>query len=237
MSKISLALRNLVAASLLSLPFTSQAITVNVTSLGNIEFDGNDDTFTFRNPEGGGHDFKISVVTGPGSTGNIFTSMNLEGDIDGVFKIGAITTDGDVETAPVTLNPGSVPGAFTIWDAQNVMLTASVQWIQIRTEAATGQLNSAGGVLNLTNILYAGTNPELAALANQGSHTGSATVTFQFDPAQSLTSLTEMDGKLSTTYLGALTANVPDGGATVAMLGLSLISVSALGTRLKAPKR
>lgn len=245
---LSSAVRAAAFASVLSIAALTQkaeAITLHFSGLGEIVFDGSEDTFSFVSD--GDRDFRVTAVTGDGATGDMFTSFGLLGTIDGVFQIGEISVNGDEQTAPVSLKNGSVPGAFTIWDASNVMLTACVQWIQITTEAATasseGELNSAGGVLNLTNILYAGGNPELTALAQQGAHNGTASITFKFEPAQSLTSLTGITGTLGTTYIGSLatpntgsftTATVPDGGTTAALLGLSLVTIGALARRKTA---
>jgi hypothetical protein len=218
--------RSLVIGGLCLLAHHAQAISINIAGLGDLQFNGATDTFSFTN-EVSGRDFLITSVTGPGATNS---AQFLQGTIDGVYQIGAITTSGAVQTAPVTLASGTP--LITIYDAFNIMLTATVQWIQIKTEGLTGGLNSAGGVLNLTNIQYTGANADLLTLKASGGGSGSAVITFQFDPGKSLTDLTTA-GITETSYSGSLTANVPDGGTTAVLMGLGLLGVGFAGRRMK----
>ncbi len=119
---------------------------------------------------------------------------------------------------------------FVIHDGAN-NLTATLQWLNISQTGAGGTLNVFGQV-NLTNIMYTGSNPDLVALRDAGS--GANVLTFQFVPPVSLEELRNGPGSRSTSFSGSIntaTQGVPDGGLTVALLGLSLAGIA--GLRLK----
>jgi hypothetical protein len=187
-----------------------------------ISFSGATDTFEFTDsalvgPDLG-RDFRITLSDGVGD------AVGLRGNISGLFQIGAISTLGPLQSAPVT-TVGSA-ASFSIFDG-TTSLTADVAWIDIYTLGGAGALNS-GGSLNLSNVLYSGTNADLATLAVASDRT--AVITFQFIPARSLTQLTT-DTFNSTSYSGSVSGDtplrVPDGGSAVAMLGLGLIAIEA----------
>ena len=187
-------------ALLLSLSFQAKAITLNFQSLDGtvISFTSNS-TFGFTSTNG--YQFSISSVAG-----GIGDSVGLDGYLapGGPFTIGTITTNGGLQSAPVT-------GTSTlhITDNATLDLTGTINWIDIGTVSVLGIINLNGQV-NLTAITYTGTNSDLTALAAAGSATD--VVTFQFVPAKDLTQLSTTGGQ--TSYSGSITT-VPEPGAWV----------------------
>ena len=180
-------------------------------------FNGNS-TFQFNEPVAGtSPDF---VITGP-----VFpipsTSIGLTGNIGGLFTIGAVTSNGGVETANVT---GT--GSFSINDGLNT-LNATLTWVNASTVGTFGGFNFTGAI-NLTGITYTGVNPELEKLRDAGA--GIATVSFQFTSATSLSTL--KSNSLSTSYSGSVTS-APDGGSAIALLGMGLVALEGFRRRSK----
>ena len=150
------------------------------------------------------------------------------GEITGTFTIGTITQGPPgFFTAPVT---GS--GTFVIHDGMGNNLTATLTWVDIQQHGTAGNLNVAG-VVNLTGITYAGTNPDLVALRNAGS--GSNGLSFTFNPAVSLQRLRNGPGAHNTSFSGTI-STLPDGGTTVALLGLALVGVGGVRRMFRARK-
>jgi len=106
-------------------------------------------------------------------------------------------------------------GYLTISDGTTATFTAQVNWDSILTVGGSGALN-AGDTVNLSNFSYAGSNPVLQGLAADG--TGTAEVSFQYVPIQSLTALTEGAGLESTSYSGSFEA-IPEPSTYAAIAG------------------
>jgi len=202
----------------------NSAGTGGVGDNGIIEFVGTGDNFSFLNSLNG-----FGFV----ANGSIGGAAGL-GTISGTYHIGAITTSGPLQTAPVT-SVGAGPLQIDIDDngtaAGGNHLIGTVGWIDIFTLGTAGGLN-AGGSVNLTSITYAGANPDLLALRNGFNNNGIATIQFGFVPAQSLTALTTDGSVQRSTYTGDLQAAVPDGGATLILLGSGLIGLLAFRRRI-----
>jgi hypothetical protein len=145
------------------------------------------------------------------------SASGLLGEITGTYSIGAITTVGIVSSASVT---GT--GSFIIHDGAST-LSATLNWVDILQVGAGGALNDSG-VVNLTGITYNGSNADLLALASAGS--AGNVLSFQFIPAASLTDL--VNSPNVTSFSGSLSTSVPDGGATVALLGFALVGLEGL---------
>jgi len=195
-------------AVLLGVPPPARAdITLDFSNTvgGNIHFlggggttAGSTGTFSFT-PGTGGSDFRI---TGD-SAGS--TALGLLGNITGVYDIGQVTTGGSFQSATVTGEGGNT---FTISDGTDTF-SANVNWIDIFTLGTTGGLNS-GGTINLSNIVYGGSNADLQTLAADASASGgTATISFQFSPARSLTQLTASGASNTTSYSGNVSAVLP----------------------------
>src|SRR6202041_1167888 len=138
-----------------------------------------------------------SVIGGTGSALNL-----LGGVANGPFSYGPITTNSDDETANV-LGP---LGALTINDNAGFSLTGTVAWIQLETSAFAGGINPSLTV-NITNLAYAGSNPDLSALVADSP--GSMGFAFQFAPGMTLGDLTSGSGPYMTSYSGSLSVPEP----------------------------
>ena len=154
------------------------------------------------------------------------SAAGLMGEMTGTFTIGTITTIGGVSTASVS---GS--GTFVIHDG-SFDLTATLTWVDI-TQNGTGDNLNITGTVNLTGISYGGTNADLVALRNAGN--GANVLSFQFIPAVTLATLRNGPGSHSTSFSGTV-ATLPDGGTTVALLGLALTGLEGLRRRMKKAK-
>ena len=198
----------------------AEAIVIDIAAVpgAKVQFVGTGNTFSFLNGYSG-EGFTITDTDGSD------TSVGFLGKITGVFTIGAITTSGPVQTAPVT---GA--GVLSINDG-TVDLTADIDMVSIFSLGATGATNAAT-VANVSNFVYTGTNVDLLAwVAGIGP---SGTITYQFDAPHTLTNLTT-DGNLNTTsYSGTLANHVPEGGSSAAILGLGLLGVVGLRRKFKA---
>ena len=192
--------------SLLLVSFHAKAITLNFGNLvGTVVNFAGDSTFNFTSTNG--YQFSISSVQG-----GLGDSVGLDGFVSpgGPFTIGAITTNGILQSANVT---GS--GVLHIVDALGSNLVGNVQWLNITTVGVGGILDLTGTV-NLNNLMYPGANSDLTALAAAGS--ASDVVTFQFTPAHDLTFLADVGGQ--TSYSGSIAAvPEPSTWALLAMAG------------------
>jgi hypothetical protein len=178
---------------------------------------GGTGTFSFVNSSGGN---TIQITSG--GTG---AAVGLTGNITGTYTIGTITTVGPVQSAPAT---GS--GVFSIFDGANTF-TANVTWVDVTTVGTGGFLNLQGSV-NLSGISYSGSNADLVTLASAINGVGTAVISFQFVPAETLTSLTTVGG--STSFSGSVTVDEDDPVDPVpAPAGLVLLAsaIPVLGLR------
>lgn len=185
---------------------SSNAIVLNFDALAGTElnFPGNG-TFGFTSTNG--YQFQITTVTE--GTGD---AQGLDGYITpgGPFTIGPITTNGWVQSAKV-----SGTSMLHITDSSSIDLTAQIDWSNITTFNTAGVLN-LDGAINLSDIEYTGSNSDLLTLLEEAGGTGSDTVTFQFNPAESLSQLASTGGE--TSYSGSISA-VPEPASSVLILG------------------
>ena len=155
------------------------------------------------------------------------SAVSLLGDISGTFAIGPITTVGAQSSAAVS---GS--GEFVIHDGAST-LKGTLTIGQI-LQVGTGTTLNDQGTINLTGISYTGTNPDLLSLAATGSAID--VMTFQFATPVSLATMKSTS--LSTSFSGSLFSQlpqvVPDGGATVMLLGLGLSALALVRRSLAA---
>jgi hypothetical protein len=173
------------------------------------------------------HHFSFTPSTNNFQVGN-GSCVGCLGEITGTFTIGTITQGPPgFFTAPVT---GS--GTFVIHDGLGNNLTATLTWVDIQQHGTAGNLNVTGAV-NLSSITYAGTNPDLVALRNAGS--ASNGLSFTFNPAVSLQRLRNGPGSHNTSFSGTI-STVPDGGMTVALLGIALAGVGGARRIFRARK-
>jgi hypothetical protein len=186
-----------------------------------ISFLGTNQMFSF-NPGTNGYQWNITSETGGSS------AVGLNGNItNGPFAYGPITSSGvgifHVETATV-LGP---LGILQIFDGTG-FLTGTVNFMDVTTFGqAIGALDASVDV-NLTNIMYSGTNPDLLTLYNNQPAT--LDVSFQFLPGQTLTQLSTGPGPQSTSFSG--TIHVVPEPAT-----LALASLGGFGMLIAARRR
>jgi hypothetical protein len=198
----------------LAMGMAAQAVTFDYSSTasgGTIIFDGASH-FTFS----GGNSF--NVVTG--------SAAGKLGSITGSFTIGAITTSGLINSAPVT---GT--GTFVIHDGSGFDLSATLVWNDITQIGGAGTLNIFD-TANLSGITYLGVNTDLVALKN--ALKGENILTFQFAPPVSLAALKGPGAGHTTSFSG--TVGTPDGGTTVVLLGFALAGMSTLRRTIKGFK-
>lgn len=192
---------------------SASALQINYDGSGTgstIKFNG-DSTFSFT-PVSPANNFTITSTLGGTGSAN-----GLTGSMGGTFTIGAVTTSGGLSTAPVT-------GTGTFVINADSPFTATLTWIDIAQFGGGSTINTQGGI-NLTNIVYAGTNTDLIALKGSMS-TASDVLTFNFVPPISLSALKVT--QTSTSFSASLAPTVPDGGMTVAMLGLALAGLGLM---------
>ena len=162
----------------------------------NLEFKGTGSSASFSfNNNTSGQGFKVTKSSN-GTDSN--TAVGLFGTIGGTFSYtkASIVTTGPVQTASITST-----GTLTITDASSshYSLTATVALTNVSTVSSFGAVN-VNGDINLSNILYSGTNKDLLQLKNEAAGNGGVmTISFQFATATSLTQITAsgFDKKIS----------------------------------------
>jgi hypothetical protein len=191
------------------------SISFNYASVvgADISFAGNS-TFTFAPAV---NNFQIGLTTGSAGTGS---ANALFGEITGTYTIGAVSGN----TASVT---GT--GTFVIHDGLGNNLTATLTWLDI-TQEGIGDVVNVSGDLNMSNVQYLGSNVDLKKFVTLGQGNGYNGLTAQFVPGQSINTLKTTAE--TTSFSGTATA-VPDGGTTIALLGLGLLGVEALRRKLQ----
>jgi len=198
------------------------ALTLEFSNVGNasIYFPGND-TFNFPDStiDPNGFDFKIT-----GSDGTDTNTIGLYGNIGGSFTIGTITTHlPGVESAPIT---GS--GTFSILDENNITLSATITSLNSIFRAGGGSTINWEGLVNLSNISYAGSNSDLTFLKNGIDPV--LTISFTFTPAKTLKQL-KGGASDSTSYSGTL--HVVPLPASALLLGSGLLGLALVYRRRK----
>ncbi len=167
-----------------------------------------------------------SETGGTGSALNLLGWVNSSPFTNSPFNYGPIVTNGIDETANV-LGP---LGMLQIYDNAGNLLTGTVDWEQVATHGFGGAIN-ASLTVNITNLVYLGSNPDLQTLAADSP--GSMDLTFQFSPGMTLGDLTSGPGPYMTSYSGSLSVPEPTS------LGLGVLGLAALAgfKGLKRKKR
>ena len=182
-------------------------------SAAKIQFEGSPAlSIAFPNA-GDGYDFKIS-------NGSSAAFDGLNGNIGGIFHIGAITTLVGLQSADVT---GT--GTFSIFDGSKT-LTAAITWDSIFSMGTTIGLNFSA-VANLSNISYTGSNAALQSIVTSIDPT--FTLSTQFGVKKSLKELMTAGKTNSTTYSGSFSGQpVPEPSTYALMIaGLAVAGVAA----------
>jgi len=204
----------ILAAGLLacSIEWSYAQLTLNFANLTDnvIQFNGASHTFDFT-ASGAGYQWSITSENGGSSAIGLFGSVT-----QGPFTYGSITTVGSVQSASV-LSPF---GTLTINDGTG-NLTGTVDWIDISTFKKAAGFFNADLSINLTSVVYSGTNPDLQFLALK--QPGTLDLTFQFLPGMSLTDLSTGTGPYTTSYSGSISV-VPE-PSVLALAALGALSL------------
>ncbi len=146
-------------------------------------------------------------ITGGGTGAALGLSGNFFG---GPWTYGAITVSGSDQSALVT----SPNATFSIRDGAGLLAIGKVNWVEVITSQYVGGVN-AGTTVNITDMSYAGLNPDLVALVNECGGDGSVDLSFQFIPGLTLTDLTTGTGPYKSSYSGTFVA-VPEVATIIA---------------------
>ena len=227
MKKQNLCLLVAATSLVLSAVTTQASLTLNYSSIvgTGIQFNGASSSFQL-NPAPGSvanPEFQVTSETG-GSA-----ALGLYGWISGSpWTIGTITTSGSLQSATV-----SGVGTLYISDGSGNYMTGTVNWMTIQTDASAGAINAALAV-NITGLSYSGANVDLLALAGDGS--GSMNLTFQFNPALSLSQLVQNPDQ-TTSFSGSLVGAAVPEPTTVIAGALLLLPLGASTLRIIAKRR
>lgn len=190
-----------------------QVFSYSVLPGASIQFNGSDSTFQFNSDSTTGQQWSIT-----GESGGTGIATNLLGSFSGgPWTIGAISTVSGVETANINTSPSA---ALAIADGAGHQATADVVWGQIYTYGGAGGFN-AGLTVNLSNLSYSGANADLVSFFSAPA--GELNLTFQFNPAMTLTQLTSGSGPYTTSFSGTLVAVPEPGILAFCVLGLAFL--------------
>lgn len=222
MKKIRIFAVAIAGAALMTVSSHGQGLVLNFAANNgaSVQFNGSSDTFDF-NSGFNGYQWNVTDEVGGSSAVGLNASV-----LNGPFNYGPITSSSsggfDIQYATV-LGP---LGTLVISDgAEN--LTGVVNWIDVATYGVGSGAFNASLNVNVTDMVYAGTNPDLQYLtANQP---GSMDVSFQFSTSETLTQLSQGTGPYSTSFSGSLSV-VPE-PSTLALAGLSGLGLLRLYRR------
>jgi hypothetical protein len=178
-----------------------------------IEFGGTNHTFAFSDAANG-YQWNIGSES-PGFT----SAIGLLGQVNnGPFSYGPISLSngGTVQTANV-LGP---LGTLVINDGGGMVLTGQVSWVNVTTFFQSAGVFNAQLMVNVDNIVYSGTNPDLQYLTAR--QPGTMDLTFQFSPGMNLTMLSTGAGGYDTSYSGSISVPEPTILALSGLGGLGL---------------
>lgn len=208
----------------------SNATNANIQFLGS----GTGATINF-NSNSSGQGFQIT-----GSTSESESSVGLFGTLGGSFSYttAQIVTTGSMQTAPVT----SSGGTLTINDGNGQTLSGAIEMVSVTTIGAAGVLN-LDAAINLTDVTYSGTNQDLTQLRNEADDSagGTVTISFQFVPAQTLTSLAAAGADNTSSYSGSIETvgsleAVPE-PSSLAVAGMGALGLIGYTLRRQARRR
>ena len=196
-----------------------------------IQFNGSASSFQFNSSTIAGPNFGSQwVITGQsGGTGSSIGLLGLFGG--GPFTYGPITTQ---VAGPNTLETANVTGPLggLIIGSGSGNLIGTIAWGQIAT------INSAGGInadlqVNVSNLSYAGSNPDLVALA--ANNLATLVISFQFSTVLTLADLSAGQGPYQTSYSGTISA--PDHANTAYLLLAGLFALGCFQYHLSTTNR
>jgi len=214
----------------------AQGLNFSSTPGSTIQFNGNGSSFQFDpSTFTGFNDNFLGTQWLVGSqTGGTGAATGLLGQFNnGPFSYGAITTvvsGSSVDESALISGP---IGGLQIKDGSGFDLTGNINWGEISTHNFLGGINATLAV-NITGLSYAGTNPDLMAIAGGGS--AGMDLTFQFAPGMSLADLTSGSGPYSTSYSGSLATVVPEPTSIgCLLLGLGVLTIARRAKQNQRP--
>lgn len=192
----------------------------SANSDASIEFQGTNNAFNF-NAGANGYQWVVTGEDGGSSAIGLNSSVT-----NGPFFYGPVTTASSggflIEYATV-LGP---LGTLVVNDGtQN--LTGTVNWIDVATYGMAGGALNAAVDVNVSDIQYAGTNPDLATLV--ADQPGSMDVSFQFAVNESLSQLSTGAGPYDTSFSGSI--SVTPEPSILALAGLGGLALFYLRRR------
>jgi hypothetical protein len=188
----------------------AQVFSFSALSGANIQFNGTASTFQFNNAPSG-NQFSITLPT-------TSSAFGLQGSFTGgPWSYDAVVDNGFTY---LTANVPSQTAVLNINDGAGHTATADVQWVQLDTFGSDGGIN-ANAVVDLSNLSYLGSNPDLVSFFSSAA--GVLSLSFQFDPGMTLSDLTSGSGPYTTSFSGTLTPTPEPGSLLVAGLGCALL--------------
>ena len=175
----------------------------------NVEFFGSSSEFNFVSGNNG-YQWNVTDEVGGSSAVGLDASV-----LGGPFSYGPITFAGSgafqVQYATVLGPLGTL-----VMNDGSADLTGTVNWIDVATYGSgAGALNASLDV-NVSNIQYSGSNPDLQTLV--ADQPGSMDVSFQFPTSMTLAQLSSGTGPYSTSFSGSISV-VPE-PSMLALAGL-----------------
>lgn len=192
-----------------------QFLSFSTVAGATMQFNGNASSFQFDN-NGSGNQWWI---TGEGGGSG---ALALQGSFSGgPWTYGGITINGLDQSA--TVDPSST--VLTINDGSGHLATANVVWGVLSTDQGVGGINANLSV-NLSELSYLGANSDLLSVFS--ATTGILDLSFQFNPAMTLSQLSAGSGPYATSFSGTL-APTPE-PASLLVFGVG--GIALLGRRI-----
>src|SRR5689334_3227601 len=182
-------------------------LTLNFSSNvgASVQFNGSASSFSFNNGNNG-YQWNVTDEVGGSSALGLNASVN-----NGPFSYGSITIAGSVQYATVLGPLGNL-----VMNDGVANLTGTVNWIDVATYGVGAGVLNASLDVNVSNLHYSGSNPDLQYLV--AHQPGSMDVSFQFPTSFTLTELSTGTGPYETSYSGSISV-VPE-PSTLALAGL-----------------
>jgi hypothetical protein len=180
-----------------------------------------------------------------GTNGNQWTITSESGGSSAIGLQGSFN-NGPFSYGPITITGsglGQVQSATVLGPLANMVisdgttnLTGTVNFINIATFGSAGAVGGINASLNvnLSNVQYTGSNPDLLSL--KSNQPGTLDLSFQFSPGLTLTQLSTGTGPYATSYSGSLSVVlVPEPSSlTLLLTGVGLTGIGLLRRKLVA---
>ena len=216
----------------------SRALDIQFTSIANtfLQFNGSSGTFQFSPVN---NDFQVTAVfDSPGD------SLGDLGGIAGKFSFGVITTHWNPGHIAILYEdaPALFSGVLTIHDGHGHDLTATLlDWMDVLQVGTDLHLNTLG-LPNLSGFAYSGTQADLVNLADESFDQTidlEASILGRYPGSNVRPDLyrLQVGGRIyRTAFHGEIVGtHVPDGGATAALLALTLPCLGLVHRRIGGP--